>query len=62
MRTVFIPLIIFILFNEFGDILFYSFKMAVSLDGFDCISDPIIPIFLKIIMMSNIILYLFYKY
>ena len=41
----FILLATFILFYEFGDVLLYSFKMAVLLDGFNYIDNPAMFIF-----------------
>ena len=57
----FVFLTIFALFNEFSNIFFYIFEVAVSLNYFNNIRYPSIPILNWVVVLSNTILNSFYK-
>ena len=47
---------------KFGDILLYPFKIAILLDCLDHINNPIISIFLRVMMIFDIIPYMLCGY
>ena len=59
MCIIFIFIIIFILFDKFYNILFYSLEMVILLNSFNNIYNISMAVLDKIIILLNIILYFF---
>ena len=49
----------FTLFDKVNDVIFYFTKVAVSLNGFNCVRYSTVPILGWVVVFPNTVLYLF---